>query len=263
MFEVEPKVYLIAGTMLDTEGECRYLESINQREWRSNATSDSDELIEFAGRLCYRSWSSYDEKNPLGTNKNVSRVREDNEKYIQNIINHAHGSTLEHSNITMLFDNVSRVLTHELVRHRAGMAYSQESLRYVRLDKLKFWIPDEVKVNPELLSVFIETVQYLENVQEKLNKIINLDGLSFDEKKKWTSRFRRLAPIGLGTSILVTGNLRAWRHIVNMRGNEHAEEEIRMVVNQVAPILKQFSPSTFSDLINNNGVWEYQNNPKP
>lgn len=259
---VTPKVYLIASTSL-CEGLQDYLNGIKQGDWNSNAQSDSDKLIEAAGRLCYRSWSAWDEKNPIGTNKNVTRVRDDNKQYIQNIISHAHGSTLEHSNLTMLWDNVSRVLTHELVRHRAGMAYSQESLRYVRLDKLKFWIPDEVKDNPELLHIYVETIQYLESVQERLNKVVNLDKMLFDEKKKWTSRFRRLAPDGLATSILVTGNLRAWRHIVNMRGNEHAEEEIQLVIGQVAPILKQFSPSTFADLINNNGVWEYQNNPKP
>lgn len=270
MIEVQPKVYFIAGSSInrfknEEEGPdlSDFLADIEQEEWHTNTDSDSDELIEIGGRLCYRSWAPYDGTD--GTNPNVTKVREDNKQYVQNIINQSHGSVLEHSNISMIFHNVSRVFTHELVRHRAGMAYSQESLRYVRLDKLKFWLPDEIKENKELAQIYRETVEYLENVQLKLNKVIQLDGKPFDEKKKWTSRFRRLAPIGLATTILVTGNLRAWRHIANMRSNVGAEEEIRMVMDQVIPILKEYSPAVFDDLEKTEigHGWRYKLNAKP
>ncbi len=262
MIKVQPKVYFLAGTKIEDDNILQYLEDLAQNNcWSTNTANDSDGLIEFAGRLCYRSWKEYD--GTLATNPNVTKVRKDNLEYIQNLIKQAHGSCLEHSNLTLLFDNVSRVFTHEIVRHRAGMSFSQESLRYVRLDELKFWFPPEVEENPELEFLYRETVEYLENVQTKLNEIVKLDGMKFAEKKKWTSRFRRLAPIGLATTILVTGNLRAWRHIVNMRGSEGAEEEIKLVMDQVVPIIKNFSPAVFADLEKVNNEWKFKLNPKP
>lgn len=260
MIKVSPKVYLIASTRMDT-GFYDYMADIQQSDFYSNAQTDADQLIEIAGRLCYRSWKAYD--GTTGTNPNVTKVREDNIDYIQNIIKQAHGSTLEHANITLLFNNVSRVFTHELVRHRAGMAYSQESLRYVRLDELKFWLPSAIEDNDELRELYTETVEYLEKVQLKLNDIVQLDGEGFGFKKEWTSRFRRLAPLGLATSIMATGNLRAWRHIVNMRSSRGAEEEIRIVMDQVVPILKYYAPAVFSDLSPSESGWKYESNPKP
>src|ERR1700723_1090852 len=150
MIEVSPKVYKVAETKVCRDGLYEYLKDISQGGWNSNAITDSDLLSECAGRVCYRSWSAYDENKKEGTNQNVTKIREDNTEYVQNVIKQAHGSILEHSNISFIWHNVSRVVTHELVRHRAGMAYSQESLRYVRLDELKVWLPDEIKADKEL-----------------------------------------------------------------------------------------------------------------
>src|SRR5262245_17016001 len=85
------------------------------RDW----TRDIDALGEFAGRLCYRSWEP-------GLNANVTRVREDSAEYHRNTLSSGHGAIYEHASITFLFQDVSRVFTHELVRHRAGVAISQE-----------------------------------------------------------------------------------------------------------------------------------------
>ena len=69
------------------------------------------------------------------------RVRDDQAKYLQNILRSGHGSVLEHVSFTFVLHNVCRVFTHELVRHRPGTAISQESLRFVRLDEMPFWFP--------------------------------------------------------------------------------------------------------------------------
>lgn len=123
MRHVTPKTYLIACTQLE-EGLWDYLDSIQQTQWHSDTENSPDLLTEVAGRLCYRSWEAYNpEKGADSTNKNVTRVREGNEQYIRNLIGQMHGSVLEHANLTFLFQNVSRVFTHELVRHRAGMGY--------------------------------------------------------------------------------------------------------------------------------------------
>jgi thymidylate synthase (FAD) len=84
--------------------------------------------------MCYRSWEP-------GLNPNVSRVRTDSAQYLGNVVRSQHGSVLEHANFTFVLHNVSRVLTHELIRHRAGSAFSQESLRYVRLVRHPVLVP--------------------------------------------------------------------------------------------------------------------------
>jgi len=251
MIEIkEPKVYLVAKTMLVNHGLDEYLKDIGSPDWSTNKNvSDGENLIEAAGRMCYRSWQAYDKNKPNATNPNVEQVRAGNKAYLSNVLSSGHGSILEHVSLTFICRNVSRVFTHELVRHRAGMAYSQESLRYVRLDNLPFWLPKTVKENPDAEKKFTDVVDFLENVQGDLASIFDINNIKdFNKKKALTSMFRRLAPIGLATSIMVTGNLRAWRHIIAMRTSTHAEEEIRLVGNQIAKICEKEYPNVFQDM---------------
>lgn len=258
-----PKVYLIGKTQLCREGLDEYLRDIGNPDWRADsAVSDGENLIEAAGRMCYRSWQPYDVAKPEASNLNVSRVRKGNRPYLANVLAHAHGSILEHVNLTFIIREVSRVVTHELVRHRAGMAYSQESLRYVRLDDLGVWLPQAVKGNPEAAKRFAEVAAFLESVQSDLAGLFDIENIrEFGPKKELTSMFRRLAPIGLGTSIIVTGNLRAWRHVIAMRTSQHAEEEIRIVLDQVAQICQREYPNAFQDMSKDEttGEWQFEN----
>jgi thymidylate synthase (FAD) len=252
MREVEPEVYVIASTVL-LSGLEKYLASIGQGDWETDAGEDADILVEAAGRLCYRSWSPHDPNNPEGTNPNVVRVREGNQKYIANLMGQMHGSVLEHASISFLFKNVSRVFTHELVRHRAGMGYSQESMRYVLLTDLPAWIPPDMP--DEISGLFRNVFALAEQVQKDLAERLNLAGMDFNEKKLWTSRLRRLVPMGVATNIIATGNLRSWLHIFTMRSSPGAEEEIRLVQDKIAPILKEFAPSVFSCLEHDGTSW--------
>src|ERR1700741_1525296 len=97
--------------------------------WLGDST-DGERLAEFAGRLCYMS-----QKNPA--NRTTS-------EYLENIKKQAHGSVLEHANYSLLLEGVSRSLTHELVRHRAGFAYSQLSQRYVDESVADFVVPPAI-----------------------------------------------------------------------------------------------------------------------
>ena len=100
--------------------------------------------------------------------------------------------------MTFILRGVSRVVTHELVRHRAGMAYSQESLRYVRLDNIFLWLPAAADKNPEARKKFDEAGAYLEGVQRELARIFDIERVkNFSLKKSLTSMFRRLLPIGV------------------------------------------------------------------
>lgn len=271
MREVTPKAYLFASIRLNIEAQS-FFNDIGIPGWIddkfNDTSSDEDILIEAAGRLCYRSWVPWDASRPDASNPNLDRVREGNQLYVGNIIKQGHGSVFEHTNVTFILHNVSRVFTHELVRHRAGMGYSQESLRFVRLDQLKVWVPGEVrKLGPEFVDFFIQGILALETIQRDF---VNLVGLntekSFNRKKILTSLARRLAPIGLATSIMATGNLRAWRHVIAQRSDPAAEEEMRLVIGgQVAPKLKALAPAAFQDMNpdpSEPGSWVFDSNKK-
>jgi len=159
-----------------------------------------------------------------------------------------HGSVIEHSSVNFIFADVSRVFTHELVRHRAGTAISQESLRFVRLTDIGFWPPLAIRENEEVMEIVSTTVRHLESLQFKLAEILRLDDESkFSVKKKFTSAMRRIAPDGLATTIGWTANVRTLRHVLEMRTEPGAEEEIRLVFGKVGEILTKRYPNMFGD----------------
>jgi len=239
---VVPKVELIAETKLSREGLEEYLNDIGATNYEiDDEISDLENLVMIGGKACYKSFQ-------VGLNPNISKVREDSGDYLANINKTGHGSVTEHGNTSFMFWNVSRVFTHELVRHRAGTAMSQESLRFVRLDNLKFWVPTCIKENEEATKLMLDTVKYLEGKQKELAEIFDIDNIKeFSRKKILTSSFRRIAPDGLATAIMWTMNIRTARHLIQIRTSRHAEEEIRLVFDQVAQIMVEKYPKMFSD----------------
>ncbi len=238
---ITPKVFLVGETKAIPEGLTQFFDHIGVPDWSTDAPTDSEKIIEVMGRVCYRSFAP-------GLNPNVTRVREGNDTYIANIIKSEHGSVTEHASVNFIFADVSRVFTHELVRHRVGTGMSQESLRYVRLEDLSFWTPSVIAENEAAMTIFSETVAYLEEQQKELGKLFGLDETSdFDFKKKVTSAMRRIAPDGLATSIGWTANFRTLRWVIEQRTSPHAEEEIRLVFGKVAEIAKERYPNLFAD----------------
>ncbi len=185
----------------------------------------------------------------------ITRVRTDRREYLGNILAAEHGSVLEHANYTFAFRNVSRVFTHELVRHRAGSAFSQESLRYVRLTDIGFRIPPALEpVRDQVVSL----VEQLEDFQASAAEALGIDdeGVPFHVKKEVTSALRRLAPIGLSTDIIWTANLRTLRHVIEMRTAPGAEEELRLVFDRVARQMQAEAPHLFQDFArHDDGSW--------
>jgi len=242
MHKVEPRVFLIGETKIIEEGLQAYLEYLGISDWLSDAPTDSEKLIEVMGRLCYRSFQP-------GMNRNVTKIREHNSNYLANILNVKHGSVIEHPVMNFIFADVSRVFTHELVRHRAGVAISQESLRFVRLEDLGQWMPTAIRESPAAVEIFGETFKHLEGLQVKLAELFRLDdeGISFAAKKEITSAMRRIAPIGLATTIGWSANPRTLRWILEMRTHPTAEEEIRLVFGKVGEIVLTRYPHLFGD----------------
>jgi thymidylate synthase (FAD) len=241
--KTKPRVYLLAHTAIEQEGVASWLDSLSGSKCLDHvAGDDAERLIELAGRRCYRSFD-------VGLNPNISRIRTESAAYHKNVLESRHGSVFEHATSTWAFEGVSRVFTHELVRNRAGNAFSQESLRYVRLsDGIPFWTPPEIESNAEGAALFDKAVAQMEEWQRELSRIYGVDEMKdFAAKKKLTSAFRRIAPDGLGTGIVFTANMRSLRFAIEQRTSRHAEMEIRIVFNLVAKIAARKWPMLFQD----------------
>jgi len=254
MQKVEPKTYIISlGDGFD-RNFYDFLKD-NNIKWRPDYNfSFLENLYEFAGRLCYESWKQED-----GTfqNKNLTKIREGNEKYLDNILKTKHGSVLEHGGIVILFNNVSRVFTHELVRHRAGTAMSQTSGRYVRYDNIKFWIPPSLEKVSENIKRAIEQIETaIGSISYDLD--LNNPNKNFTEKKKLTSALRRIAPNGIANNILFSFNGRSLRHIFQMRSSKHAEEEMQFVFEPLMKKLITKLPNLLQDFQYDEEEWTYK-----
>lgn len=253
MRQVTPEVRLIARPMIDVAAIREYVASVGGREWLSRlneANPDGQDLVEVAGRVCYRSWEP-------GLNPNVTRVRTEQDAYLQNVLASRHGSVLEHASYSFVFQDVSRVLTHEMVRHRAGTAVSQESMRFVRLEELPFWFPEWVEEDEVLHGKAVEMLRQLEAFQAWLAEHLQLDGegSSFTYKKHMTSFMRRFAPEGVATTLVWTANVRTIRHVLEARTAPGAEEEIRLVFNRVGELMREELPFLFEDYTVVDGTW--------
>ncbi len=267
----QPEVFLIAETQVRKHSVASMLESIGNKDWKTNPEEPdaASHLTEIAGRLCYKSFGT-------GLNSNITKTREGNREYVQNIIKQQHGSVLEHSTVTFGLINVSRILTHELVRHRAGCAYSQESQRYMRLDSVSVYKPNieealnalydhhdskdlDLPPKDEWIQVILECyddslVDACVAAEAAVQKLISMAALdnedvSFHIKKELTSAFRRFAPAGTSTNIIFTANHRALRHLIETRTALGAEIEIRDVFFTIANMLVHNNPSIYADLI--------------
>jgi thymidylate synthase (FAD) len=254
MHETTPSIFLIARPAVDIDGMRGYLSDVGGASWLERRTeadappNPGEMLVEFGGRACYRSWEP-------GLNVNVTKVRSDQREYLWNILKSAHGSVLEHANYSFALRNVSRVATHEIVRHRAGAAFSQESLRYVRLVDVGFRVPPALE---PLRQQCIELVERLEEFQVSAAKALKIDeaGIPFHVKKEVTSALRRLAPLGVSTDLVMTMNLRTLRHVIEMRTAPGAEEELRIIFGRLGEIMVEEAPGVFQDFTRqDDGSW--------
>jgi thymidylate synthase (FAD) len=204
--------------------------------WLGEST-DGERLSEFAGRLCYMS-----QKNP---------ANRPTREYLENIKKQGHGSVLEHANYSLLLEGVSRSLTHELVRHRAGFAYSQLSQRYVDESEAHFVMPPAIIGNENLEAAWrsqMEAAQksYVALVESLMERYAWV-GDKVHRRKMAREAARGVLPNSTETKIVVTGNARAWRTMLELRSSEGAELEIRRCAVQIIRILQGEAPGFFSD----------------
>jgi len=241
MNKVEPLVIKIAETRLDEKGVQKFARQYGATDWlnhvRPAQPNDAEFLIELSGRSCYKSFG-------LGLNPNITKIREDSRDYLTNILDKGDGSILEHASVTFAFLKVSRVFSHELVRHRAGTAISQESLRYVRPREILLWLPPDLEF---VSKEFHDAVQEITKRYHDLESRFNWDKMTFEQKKRVTSALRRILPDGIATNLVWTANHRTIRWVIEMRTDPSAEVEIRNVFGQVAEICMRDYPNLYGD----------------
>jgi len=244
MKPTKPIVIKIGETRIDREGIGKMLKALGvspEGATRFEEAPDNGEtLVELAGRICYESFE-------VGLNPNVTRIRLNPQEYFENLLRKGDGSVSEHAMVSFALIGVSRIMTHELVRHRVGIAVSQESLRYVRPKELKFWIPDELTA--EQRKAMEAAIDQLEESYRTLEKSIRWDEMNMDSKKRLTSAIRRILPDGLATNVIWTANHRTLRWVIEMRTDPSAEVEIRMVFDQIAEICKRDYPNIYQDFV--------------
>lgn len=220
---------------------------------------NGDDIAEFAGRQCYRSW----------TNGRAPA------EYIDNVISEGHGSIFQHSNIVMQITGISRALSHELVRHGTGTGFSQESQRYVDAKDIRFVVPpitvehlegmsDIEALVDEEFTIFRRGCQnslesytaYQAKISDRLAEM-KADGNYKDltaYKKRANEAARALLPNACETRMVFSANLRSMRHILSLRGTEYADLEIRRLMIPILGAVRQYAPEFFRTVVQDVGA---------
>ena len=158
-------------------------------------------------------------------------------KMIKAIIKSGHESCVEHASATFVLDGISRVVTHELVRHRIGFSYSQRSQRYVNEHNPSYVVPQEIAGSPKALEVFQEAMNAAWAAYSKLQAVGMRNEIA-----------RYVLPNACTTKITVTANFRAWRNFLKLRCSKRAQPEIRELAYKLLDELCKIAPSCFEDL---------------
>jgi thymidylate synthase (FAD) len=232
----EPAVYLVGRQVVDDGVIDKFLAD-HGVSWQTDTDVAGEHLTEVAGRLCYMSFAK---PRPGG-----------NKVYLEHILEVGHGSVLEHAVWNLIFTGISRSLTHELIRHRAGWGYSQLSQRYVDESVAEYVEPDVIAGDQALHKLWLEAIghchqAYMELTEKLISKFQDEPDKTL-RRKLARQAARSVLPNATETKIFVTANSRALRHFIELRASRHAEVEIRKLAIAVLRIMQQEAPNIFGD----------------
>lgn len=192
-------------------------------------TPDPIDAIITAARVCYQS-----EK---------SRTPEADDRLIKNIIELEHDAMMEFADMTILFNNVSRGFTHEMVRHRMS-SFAQESTRYVNESDLNVIVPPHRDENRNIINDkrLIDGVNLKDwfDMNESAYRCLIKDGWALQDA-------RQVLPIATKSQIIVKANFREWIHIFKLRCGKSAHWEIRKVMIDLLEYCQRIVPIVFDD----------------
>lgn len=243
-----PLTLLVAKPQLVPEGIVLLLREygLGLGGWqRGPGSEDGEALVELMGRLCYGSFGP--RQGRIGA-----------AAYIGNIVESGHGSVLEHAYWSFVVCRAGRGFTHQMTRHRAGFAFSQESTHFVRYSAdapaegeghapeagfSTCGIPERYR-NPAVEAA-TDAVKAYAGLWQAIREDFP-DGTA--GKKQACSAARNLLPTGLESRLGFTGNGRALRHFCEYRGGRENSHEIRHVAADVARMMKAEAPAIFADV---------------
>ena len=185
-------------------------------------TPHPERVVAMAARLCY-SAAGAEELAEKMTDEQV-------EKLVDKIIQMGHASTMEHVSFTFGIEGVSRVLTHQLVRHRLA-SYSQQSQRYVAEHDFEYILPPSIAERPEASERF---KALMENIQQAYNDLVEA-GVPKEDA-------RYVLANATETKIVVTMNARSLMHFFNLRCCNRAQWEIRELTYKMLAEAKAVAP---------------------
>lgn len=212
-------------------------------------TPNPEKIVSAAAKLCY---------SKTGTTDILEGLTEDKiQKFIEKLTSIGHESPIEHVSYTFAVEGVSRVLTHQLVRHRIA-SFSQQSQRYVKLEQFEYIVPPMIKENKAAYTIFQTAMA---EDQEHYNALVDeLEGsyrTSFIDdghtekkakqmaEKKAIEDARFVFPNACETKIIFTMNARTLMHFFKHRCCERAQWEIREMADRMLSLVKEVSPTLF------------------
>ena len=251
------RVFQLAKTVVDRGAVRLWLDDLGATEFEipsEETVNDPALLVALAAKQCYMSFQP-------GLNPNINKVRQDMVDYLDNVLKQGHDSALEHAVFTFGVNGCSRVFTGENNRHRAGVAISERSMRYVRYTNIEFWMPecfrdqegDSTELGTkkarsrELLTAQFESQEAMMAEFSQIWKDELSEKSTFHGKKVLTSAFRRGIGMGIATGGVWSLNLRALRHVIALRTDSGAEEEIVHVYKNIGRMMIQGLPEIFGD----------------
>ncbi len=189
-------------------------------------TPDPENIPAMAAKL------THSKTKPENLDKSSDKELKEILKYV---LNAGHTSVIEHTSFTFAISDVSRSLTHQLVRHRIA-SYAQQSQRYVDFKEPNYVTPPKIAKNKEMKKAYDKT---MENIWEEYNKLLKL-GIPAED-----SRF--ILPNAACTNIIVTMNARSLMNFFELRTCMHAQWEIRKLANKMLSEVKKIAPNIFKN----------------
>ncbi len=198
-------------------------------------TPEPEETIAMASKLCY---------SPIDILTLREKILEKNQKtFIEKLMKMGHLSPIEHSSFTFAIEGISRVCSHQLVRHRIA-SYSQQSQRYVSMERgFDYIIPPSIREDKELKEYFINFMKESQRAYNHIVRKLNEKGIK-GELANQDARF--VLPNASETKIIVTMNARELLHFFRQRCCNRAQWEIRQLAEEMLFIVKEIAPTIFA-----------------
>lgn len=230
---------IVSSPRVTLVGRTQYMNPDHLGWKANNLIPGGQALAELAGRICYLSFGD----GQIDGHQTV-KGRDGNAEYLENILRRAHGSVIEHASLSFLVEGISRTLSHEWVRHRAGWAYSQLSQRFVSEDDVAFVKPPAIEFGTEEFEAWKFACDDSLAAYAELRAALTARGAS---KKRINEAARSVLPGCTETKMVVTANARSWRQWLEMRGAEGADAEIRSLAVTMLIHLQAELPDMFRD----------------